>query len=285
VGWLDAHLVPLVDGVAYGLLLFVVAAGMMAAFAVGGVLNLAHGVLVALGAYAAATLTDGTWIATGLAILVGTVAGAGGGGLLAAALHPLRRRGHLAQALLTMGVAFVAADALRAAFGPYDLTIAVPDALDGTANLLGHPYPAYRLAVILAAIALAAGGWYVITRTRIGAAVRAAVDDPPMLATLGVNPAAVHSGVLVAAGGLAGLAGALGAPVLGVGPMTAGSALLISLVVVVLGGLRSVPATLVAALGVGQVQTLGVALAPALAPFLLFAAMAAALVLRAGRAA
>jgi branched-subunit amino acid ABC-type transport system permease component len=80
---LDAHLVPFVDGVAYGLLLFVVAAGMMAAFAVGGVLNLAHGVLVALGAYTAATLTDGTWIATGLALLVGTVAGAGGGGLLA----------------------------------------------------------------------------------------------------------------------------------------------------------------------------------------------------------
>ena len=283
MGWLDAHLVPLVDGVAYGLLLFVVAAGMMAAFAVGGVLNLAHGVLVALGAYTAATLTDGSWIATGLALLVGTVAGAGGGGLLAAVLHPLRRRGHLVQALLTMGIAFVCADALRTAFGPYDLTVAVPAGLDGTANLFGHPYPAYRLAIILAAVALAVGGWFVLTRTRSGAAVRAAVDDSPILATLGISPAAVQSGVLVVAGGLAGLAGALGAPVLGVGPTTGGSALLVSLVVVVLGGLRSVGATLAAALGVGQVQTLGVALVPTWAPFLLFAAMATALVLRAGR--
>ncbi len=284
MGWLDAQFVPFVDGIAYGLLLFVVAAGMLAAFAVGGVLNLAHGVLVVLGAYAAATLTDGSWTATGQAVLVGAVAGAGGGGLLAAILHPLRRRGHLAQALLTMGVAFVCADVLRTVFGPYDLPVAVPAGLGGTANLLGHPYPAYRLAVIVAALALAAGGWFVLTRTRAGAVVRAAVDDPPMLATLGVNPTTVHSGVMVVAGALAGLAGAIGAPILGAGPTTAGSVLLISLVVVVLGGLRSVPATLLAALCVGQAQTLGVALAPHGAPFLLFAGMAAALVVRAGRA-
>jgi branched-chain amino acid transport system permease protein len=276
---LDAYVVPLVDGVAYGLLLFVSAAGMLAAFAVGGVLNLAHGLLFALGAYTASALTDGSWRAWGAALTVGTLAGVGGGGLLTAALTPLRGRGHLPQALLTMGVAFVGADLLRTAFGPHDLPSAPPSPLTGTVSAAGHAYPVYRLALIAAAVLIAAVGWWVMTRTRAGRVVRAATDDPQMLAALGVNPATVHCGVLLTAGGLAGLAGVLGAPVLGTGPGTAPAVLLISLVVVVLGGMRSVPATLGAALAVGQVQTLGVAVIPELAPFLLFSAMAAALVL------
>jgi branched-chain amino acid transport system permease protein len=276
----DAHLVPFVDGIAYGLLLFVVAAGLMVAFAVGGVLNLAHGLLFAIGAYAAATLADGTWAGLTLAALVGTLAGVVGGLVLAGALRPLRSRGHLAQALLTMGVAFVGADLLRTVFGPYDLPVVVPSTLDGVASLFGHAYPVYRLAIIAAAVLIAALGWWVLTRTRAGALVRATVDDPSIVATLGRSPETVHSGVIGAAGALAGLAGVLGAPVVGVGPSTAGGALLISLVIVVLGGLRSVPATLVAALGVGQVQTLGVAVLPGWAPFLLLAAMVVALVAR-----
>lgn len=289
---MDAHLVPLLDGVAFGLLLFVVATGLMAAFAVGGVLNLAHGTLVAVGAYAAAAIGDGSWAGAGLAVLAGTLLGAGGGVLLGVALRPLRpqagaaadrARAHLAQALLSMGVAFVAADVLRMVFGPNDLPVAVPAALDGTVVVAGHAYPGYRLALIAVALLLGAVGWLTLTRTRAGSLVRATVDDPAMVAALGHSPAAVHSGVLIAAGALAGLAGVLGAPVLGAGPTTAGSVLLVSLVVVVLGGMRSVPATLVAALAVGQVQTLGVTLLPAVAPFLLFAAMAVALVARSMR--
>jgi len=276
----DAHVVPLVDGVAYGLLLFIVAAGLMAAFAVGGVLNLAHGTLVALGAYAAAAYGDGTWAGFGLAATAGTLAGAGGGAVLSTALRPLRGRGHLAQALLTMGIAFVAADVLRLRFGPNDLAVAVPSTLDGTVLVAGHTYPAYRLALIVAALVLALLGWLVLTRTRVGALVRATVDDEAMVATLGRRPSTVHSGVMVAAGALAGLAGVLGAPILGAGPGTAPGVLLISLVVVVLGGMRSVPATLGAALAVGQVQTLGVSLAPAWAPFLLLAGMAVVLATR-----
>lgn len=280
MGVLDAHLVPVLDGMAYGLLLFVVAAGLLAAFAVGGVLNLAHGLLFAIGAYTAATLGDGTWAGLSLAVGTGTLAGAVGGAVLAGALRPLRSRGHLAAALLTMGVAFAGADGLRTVFGPDDLPVAVPSTLDGTARVLGHAYPAYRLAVIAAAVVIAVAGWWLLTRTRIGALVRASVDDPAIVATLGYSPTAVHGGVLIGAGALAGLAGVLGAPVLGAGPSTAGTVLLISLVVVVLGGMRSVPATLVAALGVGQVQTLGVAVIPAWAPFLLLSAMALVLLIQ-----
>jgi branched-subunit amino acid ABC-type transport system permease component len=283
VGLVDAYLIPVVDGVAYGLLLFVVAAGLTVAFSVGGVLNLAHGSLYAVGAYTAAVLADGTWTGLALAAAVGMVAGAAGGGVLATAVVPLAGRGHLAQALLTFGAALVAADTLTTVFGADELPVAIPRPLDASATIAGHRYPAYRLSFIAVAILLAGLGWLAASRTRMGARVRAAVDDPEMLACLGINPRTVQAAMLAVAGGLAGLAGVLGAPILGAGPGTANTVLLLSLVVVVLGGLGRVLGALVAALVVGLIQTLGVTLAAGWAPFLLFAVMVAVLIARPAR--
>ncbi|MGW4229278.1 branched-chain amino acid ABC transporter permease [Streptomyces sp. NPDC004980] len=277
---LDAHLIPAVDGVAFGLLLFVVAAGLSLAFGTAGVLNLSHGMLYAIGAYTGAELSDGTWGGLALGLAAGTAAACVAGAGLSAATAPLARRGHLAQALLTFGLALVGGDLLIQLFGADELPVRVPEALDSSVTLLGHRYPAYRLGFIGMAVLLAAFGTWVLTRTRMGAAVRAAADDPQMLATTGHNPRAVHTGVLAAAGALAGAAGVLGAPIIGPGPGTSENVLMLSLVVVVLGGLRSLWATLAAAVAVGEVQTLGVSLMPDLAPYLLFAAMAAVLVLR-----
>ncbi|WP_329206461.1 ABC transporter permease [Streptomyces sp. NBC_00683] len=277
---LDAHLIPAVDGVAYGLLLFVVAAGLSLAFGTAGVLNLSHGTLYAIGAYTGAELSDGTWGGLALGLAAGTAAACVAGAGLSAATAPLARRGHLAQALLTFGLALVGGDLLIQFFGADELPVRVPEALDSSVTLLGHRYPAYRLGFIMMAVLLAAFGTWVLTRTRMGAAVRAAADDPQMLATTGHNPRAVHTGVLAAAGALAGAAGVLGAPIIGPGPGTSENVLMLSLVVVVLGGLRSLWATLAAAVAVGEVQTLGISVAPDLAPYLLFAAMAAVLVLR-----
>ncbi|WP_406391373.1 ABC transporter permease [Streptomyces sp. NBC_00887] len=277
---LDAHLIPAVDGVAYGLLLFVVAAGLSLAFGTAGVLNLSHGTLYAIGAYTGAELSDGTWGGLALGLAAGTAAACVAGAGLSAATAPLAGRGHLAQALLTFGLALVGGDLLIQFFGADELPVRVPEALDSSVTLLGHRYPAYRLGFIMMAVLLAAFGTWVLTRTRMGAAVRAAADDPQMLATTGHNPRAVHTGVLAAAGALAGAAGVLGAPIIGPGPGTSENVLMLSLVVVVLGGLRSLWATLAAAVAVGEVQTLGISVAPDLAPYLLFAAMAAVLVLR-----
>ncbi|MCX0246677.1 ABC transporter permease [Streptomyces drozdowiczii] len=277
---LDAHLVPAVDGVAYGLLLFVVAAGLSLAFGTAGVLNLSHGMLYAIGAYTGAELSDGTWGGLVLGLAAGTAAAALAGAGLSAATVPLARRGHLAQALLTFGIALVGGDLLIQFFGADELPVRVPGALDSSVHLLGHRYPAYRLCFIAMAVALAAFGTWVLTRTRVGAAVRASADDPQMLAATGHNPRAVHTGVLAAAGALAGAAGVLGAPIIGPGPGTSENVLMLSLVVVVLGGLRSLWATFAAAVAVGEVQTLGVSVLPDLAPYLLFAAMAAVLVFR-----
>ncbi|MFD5204797.1 branched-chain amino acid ABC transporter permease [Streptomyces sp. NPDC058375] len=277
---LDAHLVPAVDGVAFGLLLFVVAAGLSLAFGTAGVLNLSHGTLYAIGAYTGAELSDGTWGGLALGLAAGTAAACVAGAGLSAATAPLARRGHLAQALLTFGLALIGGDLLIQLFGADELPVRVPEALDSSVTLLGHRYPAYRLCFIVMAVLLAAFGTWVLTRTRMGAAVRAAADDPQMLAATGHSPRAVHTGVLAAAGALAGAAGVLGAPIIGPGPGTSENVLMLSLVVVVLGGLRSLWATFFAAVAVGEVQTLGVSVAPELAPYLLFAAMAAVLVLR-----
>ncbi|OCC13415.1 ABC transporter permease subunit [Streptomyces sp. PTY087I2] len=277
---LDAHLVPAVDGVAFGLLLFVVAAGLSLAFGTAGVLNLSHGTLYAIGAYTGAELSDGTWGGLALGLAAGTAAACVAGAGLSAATAPLARRGHLAQALLTFGLALIGGDLLIQFFGADELPVRVPEALDSSVTLLGHRYPAYRLCFIVMAVLLAAFGTWVLTRTRMGAAVRAAADDPQMLAATGHSPRAVHTGVLAAAGALAGAAGVLGAPIIGPGPGTSETVLMLSLVVVVLGGLRSLWATFFAAVAVGEVQTLGVSVAPELAPYLLFAAMAAVLVLR-----
>ncbi|MBW1599219.1 ABC transporter permease [Streptomyces sp. JJ38] len=277
---LDAHLVPAVDGVAYGLLLFVVAAGLSLAFGTAGVLNLAHGTLYAVGAYTGAHFGDGTWGGFLLGLAAGTTVACLAGALLSAATAPLARRGHLAEALLTFGLALIGGNLLVELFGADEMPVRVPEALDASVSLLGHRYPAYRLGFIVMAVVLAGAGTWALTRTRAGAAVRAAADDPQMLAATGFSPRAVHTGVLAVAGALAGAAGVLGAPIIGPGPGAAETVLMLSLVVVVLGGLRSLWATLLAALAVGEVQTLGVSLAPDWAPYLLFAAMAAVLILR-----
>ncbi len=278
---MGAYLVPAVDGVAYGLLLFVVAAGLALAFGVAQTLNLAHGLLYAVGAYAAATLSGGSLPGFAVALAAGTVAGAGLGGLVAAAVHPVARRGYLTQALLTFGIALVGGDLLLARFGAQDLPVTVPSTVDGTVRLLGHSYPEYRLALVVAGAGLALALHLAVTRTRPGMLVRALADDRAMVACLGISPLRVRVWALAVAGGLAGGAGVLGAPVLGPGPGVADTVLLLSLIVVVVGGLRSIPGIALAALAVGEIQTVGVALAPEVAPFLLFAAMVLVLGLRA----
>ncbi|MEE6307919.1 branched-chain amino acid ABC transporter permease [Plantactinospora veratri] len=281
LGPVDPYLIPALDGVAYGLLLFVAASGLVFCFGVANILNLAHGLLYAIGAYLAAAVLDGGWGSLLLALGLGTLAAAGAGGLLAGLLAPVARRDHLTQALLTFGVALAGGALLVTAFGPDSLPVHIPAALDRSVEVAGHRYAAYRLVFIGVAALIAVLLWLAVAKTRAGMLVRAAVDDADMVACLGVNPARIRLGVLGAAGALAGAAGVLGAPIIGPAPTTADTVLLLSLVVVVLGGLGSVQGTLLAALAVGEIQSLGVALAPTAAPFLLFAAMALVLAVRA----
>jgi branched-chain amino acid transport system permease protein len=251
---------------------------------VGGVLNLAHGTLAATGALLAATLSNGTWTGLLVGVAAATAAGAAGGGVVAAGLAPLGGRGQLTQALATFGLAMAGTDLLSTLFGPNEHAALLPTALTGSVNLAGHPYPTYRLIVAIAAGLVLAAGWWLLARTPAGALVRAAVDDTPMLALLGVAPARVRATMLVVAGGLAGLGGGLGAPVLGAGPSTAATLLLSGLIVVTLAGFGQIAGLLAGGLLVGLAQTVGVTAAPTAAPFLLFTAMTIVLVARGQRA-
>jgi branched-chain amino acid transport system permease protein len=272
-------LVSVLNGFAIGFLLFIVAVGLSIVFGMMDVLNLAHGALFLGGAYLAAAFT-GSWggflAALGIAAVGGLVAGV----VLSLMTEPLRRRSHLDQALLTLGVAFVAAELLIIAFGDDPLSVAAPPALDGSVTVLGAVYPTYRLVLIGVGAVIALAVHLVVDRTRVGALVRATVADREMVATIGVDNRLVKATVFAVGSLLATTAGVLGGPIYGARPGLDATVLILALVVVVIGGLGSVRGALVGALVIGQVDTLGRVLLPDLASFVLFAALALVLVLR-----
>lgn len=280
LGWLDANLVSMVDGVAFGLLLFTLAVGLSLVFGMMDVLNLAHGTLYLAGAYVAYMLSDGSWVGLVVAVAAGVGVGVAGGVVLAAMTQPLAARGHLDQAVLTLGVAFIVADVFAAVFGSEVLPIVVPEALRGSVSIVGHTYPLYRLVFIGVAAVLAVVVWLLFERSSLGALVRATVADRDMVRALGVDTRKVLLAVFAFGAALAVVGGVLGAPILAPGPGVDERVLVLSLVVVVIGGLGSVRGALLGALLIGQVQTLGVAVLPQYAPFLLFGAMLLVLAVR-----
>ena len=276
--WLSDNLVSILNGVALGCLLFALAVGLSLVFGVLDVLNLAHGSLFVAGAYAAWRLADdGSLAGFGLAVVLAAGIGGAGGLVLTVATRPLAGRGHLDQALLTLGIALVVTELVQSWFGRDPHGVLPP--LAGSVEI-GGGYPIYRLALIGAGVVVAFAVDRAVERTRAGALVRATVCDADMVAAMGVNTLLVRSAAFIVGGALASVAGVLGAPLLGASPHLDAQVLLLALVVVVIGGLGSVRGALLGALLIGQVQSLGIALAPRQAPFLLFGAMAIVLVLR-----
>ena len=281
--WLGDNLVTVVDGVAFGVLLFTIAVGLSLVFGIMDVLNLAHGALYLAGAYLAVRFagdgqaTLGAFLVAGLAaVAVGAAAGAG----LAVMTRPLARRGHLDQALLTLGVALIVGDLLSARFGNDVQSVPPPAFLAGSVSFAGQAYPSYRLAVIVAGLALAVLVWLLVERSRAGALVRATVADAPMVRAMGVDTGRLVLAVFALGVVLACLGGVLGAPVLGAYPGLDERVLILGLVVVVLGGLGSVQGAFLGAMVIGQVEVLGVSLLPRYASFLVFGTMAVVLLLR-----
>lgn len=279
-GWLDANLVSMVDGVAFGLLLFTLAVGLSLIFGMMGVLNLAHGTLYLLGAYLTYALSYGSLLGLAVAVVAGGLAGAVGGTALAGLIRPVLGWGQLNQAVLTLGVAFVGADLLTVVFGADAKPAAPPRALAGTVSVAGQSYPLYRLLFIGVGVCLAVVLYLVFERSQFGVLVRATVVDRRMVQAMGVNTRRVLGLVFAVGALLAVVGGVLGAPILGPAPGVDDNVLVLSLVVVVVGGLGSVRGALLGALLVGEVQTLGVALLPQYASFLLFGLMLVVLVLR-----
>jgi branched-chain amino acid transport system permease protein len=281
-GWFESNLVSLLNGFAIGSLLFLLALGLSLVFGMMNVLNLAHGALYLVGAYLAYTLIGhtGTMLTYGLTVIAAAAVGVLSGVVLSVMAEPLKRRGHLYQALLTLGVGLVIGELLVILFGKDVHAVSPPPSLRGTVEVLGQSYPAYRLALIGLGIFMALIFYLVIDRSRAGALIRATVADREMVQAMGIRARGILLGVFAAGGALATVSGVLGAPLFGARPGLDLRILVLSLVVVVIGGMGSVTGALLGALLIGQVEAVGRSLLPEYASFLLFGAMVLVLVAR-----
>jgi len=257
------------------MLLFLLSVGLTVIFGLMHFVNLAHGSLYAFGAYVAATLsgTLGYWGGFLLAPLAVAVLGAG---LYFSLIRSQRRAGPMAQVLVTFGRIF----ATRLVWGDLPMGIAIPAFLDGQIALLGVEYPVYRLFIIALGLAILAVLTLVLTRTQVGAMIRAGVDNDQMAACLGINVERMFFLVFVVGCALAGLAGAVAAPVLSVTPDMGLQILIPTLIVIVIGGLGSLRGAVAGSLIFGFVQTFGAVLLPTLSSVLIYALLAAVLVTR-----
>jgi branched-chain amino acid transport system permease protein len=280
--WLDTHLVSLLNGLAIGFLLFILAVGLSLVFGMMDVLNLAHGVLFLTGSYLAWWIAGAnpSWPGFFGALAAAALVGATSGAVLSFGTERLARRSHLDQALLTLGVALIAAEVLSALFGDDVHAVNPPPGLDRSVMLLGSAYPVYRLSLIGVGLVLAGAVHWIVERTSLGALVRATVADRQMVSAIGYDDRRVKAVVFGFGALLAAVAGVLGAPIYGARPGLDATILIMALVVVVIGGLGSVRGALVGALIIGQIETLGRALLSNLASFVLFGALALVLIVR-----
>ena len=286
-GWLQYPIVvarQFLAAVAYGMVLFLIASGLTLIFGVTRILNFAHGAMFMVGAYLAVTaamLAPGTFGGYVAAVLAGTL----GLVLLGAVveiglLRRIYHAPHEFQLLVTFALVFVAGDAVKLIWGREDYGMQVPALLQGATRAFGLTFPTYRLFLIGFGFAVAIGLWLLLNRTRWGVFVRAATMDREMLSALGVDTRRLFTGVFALGAGLAGLGGALAAPIFAVGPGLHVQVIIEAFVVVVIGGMGSVGGALVGALLVGMVNAFGLLAVPGLALVMTFALMAIVLVVR-----
>jgi branched-chain amino acid transport system permease protein len=250
-------LAQLLNGLQYGVLLFLLAAGLTLVFGIMSFVNLAHGSLYMMGAYAAALAYNATGSFL-LAVLGAAAASLALGFLLEKiAVARLYRRDHLDHVLATFGMVLFFNELVRIVWGPQPYFVQVPQALAGTIDILGFSYPAYRFLIIAAGLLVAVGSYLVIHKTRIGMLIRAGAQNPAMVGALGVNIGLLNAMLFAAGAMLAGLAGALAGPILAVQSGMGEPVLITTLVVIVVGGIGSVAGAFYAALIVGLVDTLG----------------------------
>lgn len=264
---------------AFGGLLFLLSAGFSLIFGLMRIPNLTHGSLFMLGAYFAVSLIAwgfGFWPAT----LLAGIGVAIFGGLVERLLLRRLPGAELAQVLVTLGLSFMIADACLMGWGGDPIAIETPPALRGATYLSSVAFPAYRLAIIAIAVFVAAALWALLDRTRLGAMIRAGVDDPAMARVVGIRVSRLFTVVFALGAGLAGFAGVIGGPILSVYPGLDQDMLPLALVVVILGGSGSLVGSFVGSFVVGFLYNFGQAMLPELAYVVLFLPMLVVLVLR-----
>lgn len=254
----------ILNGVQLGVMLFLMAAGLTLIFGVMGLINLAHGSLYMVGAFAAAAVAGGT--GSFLLGLVAALAAAAAAGALieVTVIRRLYAADHLDQVLATFALILVFSEGVRWVFGSFPLYLDIPAALSGPVTLPGGiEYPLYRLVLIGIGLAVGLGLWWLIERTRLGIRIRAGENDREMIAALGVDISRLYTLVFALGAALAGLAGALVGAIQSVQVGMGEPVLILAFVVIVIGGIGSIRGAFVGALLVGLTETLGGVFLPA----------------------
>src|SRR5271169_708282 len=251
------------NGVQLGMLLFLLAAGLTLVFGIMDLVNLAHGSLYMLGAYFAATfaIVTGSFVA---ALVLAVVASLLAGMVLeVVAIRRLYGRSHLDHVLGTFGLLLFFNELVRLIWGPAGMTLPLPQQmLSGVEIIPGIYYPAYRLVIILATLAVAALLYFVVMRTRLGMLIRAGASNREMVGALGVNIKLLYTLVFGLGAALAGFAGVMQAPILTVQIGMGENILILAFVVIIIGGIGSIRGAFVAAIIVGLIDTVGRAFLP-----------------------
>jgi branched-chain amino acid transport system permease protein len=269
----------ILNGLAYGMLLFMIAAGLSIIFGLMNVVNLAHGAFYLAGVYIAYSLVArhmGFWPSLLVSVAVVAILGV----LVEKWLLERVYGRELEQVLLTFGLSFIFADVVEWIWGSSPLTLPVPEALDVSLNVGGMMFPAYRIFVILVGCLLAVLLWYIESKTRIGAIIRAGVDDREMLSALGININVVFTCMFAVGAALAGLSGVLGGPIMGMYVGIDAEILVSSLVIVVVGGLGTWKGAFIGAIVIGVVDTLGRVWFPSFTMAMVFLIMIAVLLMK-----
>jgi len=263
-----------IHGLAYGMVLFLVASGLTLIFGMMGILNLAHASFFMLAAYFSYTvlkLTGNFW----LAMLIAPVAAASLGVLVERfLLRRVHAFGHIGELILTLGVGLVILESVKAFWGTVNLPLPPPESLQGLVNIGGMEYPVYRLFVIAMALLLLVFLAIILYKTRLGMVVRAAVSDSGMVNALGINVPLVFMLVFGVGTWMAGVAGVAIAPILTVFPGLADQMGLDAFIVVVVGGFGSLAGAFIVSIICGLLNSYGVQFVSSLAPVLMFIFMA-----------
>lgn len=255
----------LLNGLQFGLMLFLIAAGLTLVFGIMDIMNLAHGSLYMAGAYVAAETMQRTGSFTAAVLVAAVATGVAGVVLELVLIRRLAVRDHLAQVLGSYAVILIANDLVTMVWGPAPVMLNMPAALSGPVQLLPDlMYPAYRLMIIVFGLAAALGLYWFVTRTRAGVLVRAGASNRQMATLMGVRVPLLFLGVFTLGAMLAAVAGALLGPITSVQVGMGEEILILVLVCIVIGGIGSIRGALVGALLVGMVDTAGRAFLPML---------------------
>ncbi len=274
---MNTVVVSFLNGISYGMILFLIACGFSLIFGVMGILNLAHGALYMLGAYFGLTLV-GYGVNFFLAVLLGAV-GAGLMGLLFERLFLARLYKQIdEQVLLTLGLVYIFSNVVLWVWGPFAKMGTAP--VSGSVAIGTFFFPTYRLLLIAVGLAVAIGLYFFQERSRYGAIIRAGMYDKRMTMGLGINYGLVSSLVFILGAFMAGLAGFIGAPIIGAYPSMSFQILLLALAVIVIGGVGSIQGALLGAILIGLIDAFGKAFFPDFALFTIYLAMIVVLLIK-----